>query len=67
MSSHVFHEIYLHINWHTKDDVPLLIPRIEIAVHKLLTDRCKQTRGVYLHAINGMKWTPFFGPRGRVS
>ena len=53
MSSHVFHEIYLHFNWHTKNDVPLLIPRIEVAVHQLLRDRCKRTRGVHLHALNG--------------
>lgn len=53
MSSHVFHEIYLHFNWHTKNDVPLLTPRIEIAVHDLLRERCKKTRGVYLHGVNG--------------
>ena len=53
MASHVFHEIYLHITWHTKDDSPILIPSIEPLVHSLLTDRCHQSRGVYLHAING--------------
>jgi putative transposase len=53
MASHVFHEIYLHLTWHTKDDCPILIPSLEPLVHKLLTDRCHQTRGVYLHAING--------------
>lgn len=53
MASHVFHEIYLHITWHTKDDSPVLIPSVEPLVHKLLTDRCHQTKGVYLHAING--------------
>src|SRR5438105_4501201 len=53
MASHVFHEIYLHITWHTKDDSPLLIPSLEPVVYKLLTNRCHQTKGVYLHAING--------------
>ena len=53
MASHVFHEIYLHITWHTKDDSPLLIPSLEPAVHKVLTTRCHETKGVYLHAING--------------
>jgi putative transposase len=24
MSSHVFHEVFLHINWHTKGDHPTL-------------------------------------------
>ena len=31
MSGHVFHEIYLHLTWHTKDDSPLLIPSLEPA------------------------------------
>jgi REP element-mobilizing transposase RayT len=53
MASHVFHEIYLHLTWHTKDDYPILIPSLEPLVHSLLTNRCHQTRGVYFHAING--------------
>jgi putative transposase len=53
MASHVYHEIYLHITWHTKDDSPLLIPNIEPIVHEILTGRCHATKGVYLHGING--------------
>jgi putative transposase len=53
MSSHVFHEIYLHINWHTKGDSPLLIPTLEPVVHDILTERCRKTDGVYFHAIGG--------------
>jgi REP-associated tyrosine transposase len=52
MASHVYHEVYLHITWHTKDDSPLLMPCIEPAVHEILTNRCHSTKGVYLHAIN---------------
>ena len=53
MAAHVYHEIYLHITWHTKDDTPLLVPDFEPSVHSVLTDRCHQTKGVYLHGING--------------
>ena len=53
MASHVYHEIYLHITWHTKDDVPLLVPGFESDVHQVLTGRCHATKGVYLHGING--------------
>jgi putative transposase len=53
MASHVYHEIYLHITWHTKDDSPLLLPNLEPLVHKTLTERCHQTKGVYFHGING--------------
>ncbi|MFN0054520.1 MAG: IS200/IS605 family transposase [Planctomycetales bacterium] len=53
MSSHVYHEIFLHFNWHTKDDSPILIPTVEPVVHKLLRDRCQKAKGVYLHGIGG--------------
>ena len=53
MASHVYHEIYLHITWHTKDDSPLLTPTLEPAVHDVLRDRCHQTKGAYFHGVNG--------------
>ena len=53
MSSHVFHEIYLHINWHAKNNHPLLTARLEPLVHDFVRQRCRQTKGVYLHGVNG--------------
>ena len=53
ISSHVFHEIYLHINWHTKADQPLLSSHLEPQVHDFLRERCRNTDGVYLHAVGG--------------
>ena len=53
MASHVFHEIYLHINWHVKDDRPTLTPEIEPLVHQLIKDRCRRIKGVYFHGIGG--------------
>jgi putative transposase len=53
MSAHVFHEIYLHLNWHVKDDQPTLGEPIEAAVHRFLSDRCRKMKGVYLHGIGG--------------
>ena len=53
MSSHVFHEIYLHINWHVKDNRPTLKPKLEPVVHKFITERCRKTKGVYFHGIDG--------------
>ncbi|NQT13727.1 MAG: IS200/IS605 family transposase [Planctomycetes bacterium] len=53
MSSHVFHEIYLHINWHTKADRPTLNPDIELLVHRFIKDRCRKAKGVYFHGIGG--------------
>lgn len=53
MASHIFHEIYLHLNWHVKDNQPLITSGIEPAVHEFLTERCRKTRGVYFHGIGG--------------
>jgi REP element-mobilizing transposase RayT len=53
MSSHVFHEIYLHFNWHTKSDHPLITPTIEPLIHQHISDRCRRTKGVYFHGIGG--------------
>jgi putative transposase len=53
MSSHVFHEIYLHLNWHVKDDRPTLTPQIEPLAHQLIKERCRRIKGVYLDGIGG--------------
>ena len=53
MASHVFHEVYLHLNWHTKNDSPLLIANMEGAVHDFLRDRCRAMKGVYFHEVGG--------------
>ena len=53
MSSHVFHEIYLHINWHVKDDRPMLNPDIEPLVYRFIQERCRKMKGVYFHGMGG--------------
>ena len=53
MSRHVFHEIYLHFNWHTKNDQPLLDGQLEPLVHDNLKHRCIHTRGVYFDGVGG--------------
>ncbi len=53
MAGHVFHEIYLHLNWHVKDDRPTLNPDVEPLVHRMIKDRCRKIKGVYFHGIGG--------------
>ena len=53
MASHIFHEVYLHLNWHVKDSRPLLSDSLEAAVYEFLRDRCRKTNGVFLHGIGG--------------
>jgi len=53
MSDHIFHEIFLHLNWHTKNDLPLITPQIEPIVHQLVRQRCIDTPGVYFRGVGG--------------
>ncbi|MGZ0164576.1 MAG: IS200/IS605 family transposase [Planctomycetales bacterium] len=53
MSSHVYHEIFLHLNWHTKLSMRLLNPKLEKQVYSHIATRIKQTKGVWLHGIGG--------------
>jgi putative transposase len=53
MSAHVFHEIYLHLTWHTKESQPLITPELEAEVFKHFESYCVKTKGVYLHGVNG--------------
>ena len=53
MSAHVYHEIYIHVNWHTKGDRPMLAGEMDQRVHGLLRQRCRETKGVYVHGIGG--------------
>ena len=53
MSSHVYHEIFLHLNWHTKFSMPLLNPALEERVYARLTERIARTKGAWLHGIGG--------------
>jgi len=53
MSRNFYSEINLHITWHTKESMPLLVPQIETIVHHYLRGRCINTSGVYIHEIGG--------------
>jgi REP element-mobilizing transposase RayT len=53
MSSHVFHEIYLHINWHTLGSRPMITPSLEALIFDFIRQRCFFTPGVYFLGIGG--------------
>jgi putative transposase len=53
MGLHVFDEIYLHLNWHTQDDLPLVRDSLETAVHAFIRARCRATKGVRCLGIGG--------------
>ena len=53
MSSHVYHEIFLHLNWHTKNDQPLLRAVVEDFCHAAIKQKAESIPGVHLHGIGG--------------
>ena len=53
VSGHVYHEIYLHLNWHAKNDAPLLTGTVEEGVHAQMRAKCRAVKGVYLHGLGG--------------
>ena len=53
MPRNVYSEIHLHLTWHTKDDAPVLADQVESRCHQFLAHRCRETQGVYVHAIGG--------------
>jgi len=56
MSSHVFHEIYLHINWHTLGNRPMITPYLEPMIFDFIRQRCINTDGVYFYGIGGNEY-----------
>lgn len=53
MNAHVFHEIYLHLNWHVKENRPVLGKTLEPLAHQFIAERCRRTPGVFFHGIGG--------------
>ena len=53
MARNVYHEINLHITWHTKNNSPVLTPQIENRLHHYLQHKAIETPGVVFHEIGG--------------
>ena len=53
MSRNYYSEINLHIVWHTRESLPLLVPHVEAETHHYLKGRLFNTPHVYCHEIGG--------------
>ena len=53
MSGHAYHEIFLHLNWHTKGNCELLRGTVEKVTYQVLQDKCRAAKGVYLNGLGG--------------
>ena len=52
-STHVYSEIYLHLNWHTKSNTPFLRGEKETRTHAFLRDCCEKSRGIRFPGLGG--------------
>ena len=52
-SAHIYSEIYLHTNWHCKDDQPMIQPQIEAPLYEFIEQYCQKVKGIHLEKING--------------
>jgi REP element-mobilizing transposase RayT len=54
MSQRVFAKIYLHIVWHTKQNLPSITPEIQEVIYSSVRKKCGQ-EGVFLFALGGIE------------
>jgi putative transposase len=52
-SGHVFSELLAHLNWHCKDDRPLIDPAIEARLYGFIENYCMKCKGVRFIAVGG--------------
>ena len=55
MSRAYYAEINLHMVWHTKNSLPLLVLEVEQFTHHYIRGRLNNTPGVYVHEIGGIE------------
>ena len=53
MSSHIHHEIFLHLVWRTHDSRPILTPDAKDRLYAHVRQRCAGIEGLFLHALGG--------------
>jgi putative transposase len=55
MSRRVYSEIEFHIKWHTKNNSPLITPKIEPRLFQFVTHKILESPGVLFHAIGAIE------------
>ena len=53
MSKDVYHELFVHVVWHTKDSRSLIQPAREQELHNYIRRRAVAPGGIFIHEIGG--------------
>ena len=51
--THVYHEMYFHVNWHCHGNHGLITPGVEPLLYEAIRDYCHRYHGVSLLAVGG--------------
>ena len=59
-SSHNFSEIYLHVNWHCRNDAPMIRSEIESReiesrLYEIIQEYCRKVKGIHYEKVGGTK------------
>ncbi len=54
-STHVFSEIYIHLNWHCAEDRPMIVPRLKAPLCDFIENYCQKTKGIKCFGLNGIE------------
>jgi len=52
-STHVFSELFVHLNWHCKADQPMIVPGLEPKLHDHIEQYCEKCKGVKFISVGG--------------
>ncbi len=52
-ATHVFSDLYYHVNWHCFRDDPMITPELEAALHPFLRDYCNSLDGALCIEVGG--------------
>ena len=56
MSKDAYHEMFIHVTWHTKGSLRMIVPEMEKELFDIIRRRALEPGGVYVHEIGGTEW-----------
>ena len=56
MAKDAYHQMFVHVVWHTKESRRLIVPAMEGDLYGIIRRRALEPGGVFVHAIGGTEW-----------
>ena len=52
-SGHNFSEIFLHVNWHCRNDEPMIQTEIRGRLYEIIEEYCRKVKGIHFERVGG--------------